>query len=97
MQAKVMRTMLALFAEIERDLISARTREGLLAAKSKGKVLGRPKGSGKSKLDQYQPEIIALIKDGAMKTFIAKRYGISPVGLHNWLKKHGLDTIEPQP
>ena len=41
-----------LFAEVERDLISERTKEGLDATKAKGRVLGRPKGSlGNSKLD----------------------------------------------
>jgi DNA invertase Pin-like site-specific DNA recombinase len=41
--SKVMRTMLALFAEIERYLISARTKEGLAAARAKGSLLWRPK------------------------------------------------------
>jgi len=51
-QSKVMVTMFGLFAEIERDLISERTREGLVAAREKGRVLGRPKGShGPSKLE----------------------------------------------
>lgn len=44
-QSKVMVTMFGLFAEIERDLISERTCEGLAAAGAKGRVLGRPKGS----------------------------------------------------
>jgi DNA invertase Pin-like site-specific DNA recombinase len=96
-QSKVMRTMLGLFAEIERDLISARTKEGLAARRASGKPLGRPKGTGKSKLDQYQPEIVTLIKDGVPKSFIARRYKISAVALHNWLKKHGLYNIKPQP
>ncbi|HKM39208.1 MAG TPA: recombinase family protein, partial [bacterium] len=64
-QSKVMRTMLGLFAEIERDLISARTKEGLAAAKASGKRLGRPKGPGKSKLDKFKPEIVALLKNGS--------------------------------
>ena len=45
MQSKVMRTMLGLFAEIERDLISARTKEGLVARKAQGVKLGRPNES----------------------------------------------------
>jgi DNA invertase Pin-like site-specific DNA recombinase len=90
MQSKVMRTMLGLFAEIERDLISARTKEGLAAAKASGKRLGRPKGPGKSKLDGFRPEIEALLKNGSRKNFVAKRYGVTPATLSNWLKKHGL-------
>ena len=93
MPSKVMRTMLGLFAEIERDLISYRTKEGLHAARSKGKILGRPKGPGKSRLDPFKPEIIALLKNGAKKNFIAKRYGITPPNLLNWLKRHNLDDI----
>ena len=42
-QAKVMTTLFALFAEVERALISERTREGL--ARASGRKLGRPKGS----------------------------------------------------
>ena len=48
----------ALFAEVERDLISERTREGLARARSSGRKLGRPKGSlGVSRLDGKQDEI----------------------------------------
>jgi DNA invertase Pin-like site-specific DNA recombinase len=97
MPSKVMRTMLGLFAEIERDLISYRTKEGLHAARSKGKILGRPKGPGKSRLDPFKPEIIALLKNGAKKNFIAKRYGITPPNLLNWLKRHNLDDIRAIP
>jgi len=43
MQSKVMVTMFGLFAELERDLISKRTKEGLDVARAKGKRLGRPK------------------------------------------------------
>lgn len=93
MQSKVMRTMLGLFAEIERDLISARTKEGLASAKEKGRILGRPKGSGKSKLDQFKPEIIALLKNGSKKVFIAKRYGVTPATVTNWVKRNDLDSL----
>jgi len=58
MQTKVMIAMFGLFAEIERDLISERTKQGLAVAKAKGKLLGRPKGSlEKSKLDGREEEI----------------------------------------
>lgn len=89
-QTKTMITMFGLFAEIERDLISERTKQGLLAAKKKGKLLGRPKGSGKSKLDQFKPEIEALLKNGSSKTFIAKKYKTSLPNLYKWMKKQGI-------
>jgi DNA invertase Pin-like site-specific DNA recombinase len=42
-QGRAMANMLATFAELERDLISQRTREGLAAAKAAGKRIGRPR------------------------------------------------------
>jgi DNA invertase Pin-like site-specific DNA recombinase len=52
MQTKVMVALFGLFAEVERDLIPERTREGLIAARAKGKLLSRPRGSlDRSKLD----------------------------------------------
>ena len=80
--------MFGLFAEIERDLISERTKQGLLAAKKKGVKLGRPKGYGKSKLDEFKIEIEALLKNGSSKSFIARRYKTSLPNLYKWLQKH---------
>ncbi len=90
-ESKVFLTMMALFSEIERDLISARTKEGLKARRAAGVQLGRPKGPGKSKLDQYRPEIESLLKNGATLSFVAKRYKTIPSNLVNWLKKNGID------
>ena len=55
---KVMATTLfALFAEVERDLISERTREGLARSRASGRKLGRPKRSpGVSRLDGKEDE-----------------------------------------
>jgi len=97
MQSKVLRTLLTLFAEIEHDLIVARTKEGLAAARAKGRVGGRPKGIGKSRLDKYREKIIALIRNGSQRQFIAKRYGVTPAALLHWLKNHKLDNLKPEP
>ena len=91
MESKIVLTMLAMIAEIERDLISERTKEGLRARKAAGVVLGRPKGPGKSKLDKHRDEIVALVKNGSTKTFIAKRYVTSLPNLINWLKRDQLN------
>lgn len=80
----------AMAAEIERDLISSRTREALRAKKVAGVPLGRPRGPGKSKLDPYRVEIEALLANGSTQKFIAGRYGTSEANLSNWMKKHGL-------
>ena len=95
-QSKVMRTMLGLFAEIEHDLIVARTTEGLAAAKAKGARLGRPKGPGKSKLDPHREEIIALLKTGSRKNYIAKKFGCTEANLLHWLKQRGLDDVKEE-
>ncbi len=70
--------------------ISERTKQGLALAKEKGKLLGRPKGSGKSRLDRFKPEINALLKNGSSKTFVAKRYETSLTNLYKWMKKNGI-------
>ena len=78
MQNKVTVALFGLFAEIERDLISERTKQGLLAARAKGKLLGRPKGTiGKSKLDGREEEIKKLIKLKVSQTSIAKIMEVS--------------------
>jgi DNA invertase Pin-like site-specific DNA recombinase len=91
-QSKLIAMCFAMAAEIERDLISKRTKEALLARKVAGKTLGRPKGVGKSKLDAYRIEIEALLRNGSTQKFIAKRYGTTEANLHHWIKQHRLLT-----
>lgn len=86
MKTKVMITMFSLFAEIERDLISERTKEGLARARAEGKLLGRPKGSrGASKLDGKEAEIREYLKKGVNKANIAKIYGVSWPTIHHFI------------
>lgn len=88
MESKIVLQVLAMVSEIERDLISARTKEGLKARKEAGVKLGRPKGPGKSKLDIHREDIIEDLQRGVTKTRIAKRYGTTPENLQNWIQKH---------
>ena len=94
MQSKIVAMMFGMSAEIERDLISERTKEALRVRKEAGMKLGRPKGSGKSKLDPFREEIIALLKTGSRQNYIAKKYQITPPALNQWLKKHKI-KIQP--
>ncbi len=87
-QSKIIAMAFSMAAEIERELISQRTKEALRYKKAQGIKLGRPKGPGKSKLDAYRPEIEGLLANGATQRFIAKRYRTTESNLHNWMKKH---------
>lgn len=89
-QSKIVAMAFSMAAEIERDLISQRTKEALAARKKAGVILGRPRGIGKSKLDPYRPEIEALLANGSKQTFIAHRYKTTPANLNRWLKGHGI-------
>lgn len=91
-QSKILALAFSMAAEIERDLISQRTKEALRFKKEQGIALGRPKGPGKSKLDAFRPEIEGLLANGSTQKFIARRYHTTEANLHNWLKKHGLKT-----
>ena len=89
-QSKIMAMVFSMATEVERGLISARTKEALRARRASGLPVGRPKGPGKSKLDKHRPEIEALLANGSTQKFIAKRYNSSPANLANWLKKRGI-------
>jgi len=79
-------TIFALVAQIERDLISMRTIEALQSKKAQGVKLGRPKGKGKSKLDENKDEILKLVELKVPKTIIARQYNTSTANLHRFLK-----------
>ncbi len=90
-ESKVMMMMHSIVAEIERDLMSRRTHEGLRAAREKGHFGGRPKGPGRSKLDPFKDKIIHSLKDGVRKDIIAKRCGATPATLFHFLRKHKIN------
>ena len=70
-----MLTLVGLFAEIERHLISERTRAGLEA--TRGRVGGRPKGVlRKYRLDGRKEETRLLLAKKISRTSIAKILGI---------------------
>lgn len=89
-QSKIMALVFSMASEIERDLISQRTKEALRFKKEQGMKLGRPTGPGKSKLDIFRPEIEGLLANGSTQKFIASRYNTTEANLHNWLKKRNL-------
>ena len=86
--------MLAAVAEFERDMISMRTKEGLRAARAKGRIGGRPRGPGKSKLDPFREEIIGLLKIGVSKSKISARYDTWIGNLNNWMYMNKITVKE---
>lgn len=91
LQTKVMITLFGLFAEIERDLIAERTKEGLAAARAQGRLPGRPKGVlGTSKLSGREAEIQSLLAKTVSKASIAKILGISRSTLHHFIQSRHL-------
>ena len=89
-QSKILAMAFSIAAEIERDLISQRTKEALKARKAAGVILGRPKGPGKSKLDQHQAQIREWLSLGVSKKRIAANVGCSVANLHVYLKRRGI-------
>ena len=88
--SKVIVTIFSLLAELERDLVSERTKIALARAKASGKKLGRPKRPGKSKLDERKKEIQHLLSKKVSKANIAKILGVSWSTLDNFIKKKWL-------
>ncbi|WP_290378351.1 master DNA invertase Mpi family serine-type recombinase [Muribaculum intestinale] len=75
-QSKVLAFAFGLSAEIERNLISQRTKEALARKKAEGVILGRPKGAKTAKdkhpLHEKEALIRGLLKEGVSQRTIAK-------------------------
>lgn len=93
-QSKVLAFAFGLSAEIERNLISQRTKEALARIKANGKHLGRPHGfnSMKRKLDGKSKLLINLLEKNVPKSQIAKILGINRSLIYTFLKVHNLQA-----
>lgn len=90
---KMLITILSMFSEFERDIISQRTKESLQSLKDKGIKLGKPKGTiQNSKYDTDKERIIELLGYGVPYKKIVDlhlNYG-SVSTLHDYVKKRKL-------
>ena len=87
--SKVLAFAFGLSAEIERQLISERTKMSLDKLKSQGKHLGRPLGakSKSLKLSKNTKKVKDLMAKGLPKAQIARLLGVDKLTLYRFLKK----------
>ena len=93
MSAKIITTIFSLLAELERDLISLRTKEALAAKRANGVTLGKPRGTvQESKFDQQREQIEELLRLGVSVRRIAyKHLGLkSHNALNTYIQKRHL-------
>lgn len=92
MNSKIITALFSLFAELERDLISLRTKEALASKKSQGVQLGKPKGTiQKSKFDKDLNKIKELLLLGLSIRKIANYLGYSNhIGLNSYINKRNI-------
>jgi DNA invertase Pin-like site-specific DNA recombinase len=95
-QGRLVFNIFASLAEFERDLIRERTQSGLKAARTRGRVGGRPKGLSK----QARATAMAaetLYREGALSIQeICEQLGISKPTLYAYLKHRGVELVSAQ-
>ena len=90
--------LLGFVAQIERELLQARTKEGLAARKLSGKKLGRPVGAkGKSsKCERQLERIVKLMDAGASKVQIAKKCGVCYTTIIDFIKTLNMEEARTE-
>lgn len=88
--SKVLAFAFGLSAEIERNLISQRTKEALARRRSEGVILGRPIGSKSAtlKLTGNEHIIRELLKDNVSKSEIGRKFNVHRTTVTNFMKNY---------
>ncbi len=91
-QSKCLAFAFGLSAEIERDLISQRTKEAMARRKATGQIVGRIKGSKnkKHKLDGTDKKIIAALDSGITKIALSRSLKVSVPTLNKYIFDNNL-------
>jgi DNA invertase Pin-like site-specific DNA recombinase len=94
LQSKIYATIFGLAAEIERDFIVQRTREGLARVRAEGVILGRPPGESKTlALDAHAKKIDHYLELKLNKRAMAKLLDVSPNTLYQWLRRRRPEVL----
>lgn len=95
--SKVLAFAFGLSSEIERNLISQRSKEGVERARKEGKHIGRPKGMTYRKLEKYTNYIKELLAEGKNKCEISEKCNCNWSTLNRFMKEKCLQTIKTKP
>jgi DNA invertase Pin-like site-specific DNA recombinase len=87
LQSKVLAFAFTISGEIERQMISERTRQSLKRLRDEGKHLGRPQGFSYHKLKKKHQKIVNMLEQGVSKSEIARTVGCSWQTLHRYIKE----------
>ncbi len=97
-QSKVLAFAFGLSAEIERNLISSRTKEALARKKSEGVVMGRPKGRKSNcenlKLGRYHDKIMKQYAKGVPIAQIARHFHVSRSTIYRYMERLAMEETE---
>ena len=85
-QSKVLAFAFGLSAEIERQLISQRTKESLARVKAEGRKLGRPSGFKYSHLNGEENKLNHLMESGVTKAEMARIYDVHWSTINRFIK-----------
>jgi DNA invertase Pin-like site-specific DNA recombinase len=87
LQSKVLAFAFTISGEIERQMISERTKQSLKRLRDEGKHLGRPYGFSYKKLKKKHKKIIELLSKGVSKSEIARLMNCTWQTLHRYIKE----------
>ena len=87
-QSKVLAFAFSLASEIERQLISERTKISLQRLKDEGRHLGRPYGTSYQKLQKQHDRLMNLLDKGLTKAEIARSLGCSRLTVHRYMQRN---------
>lgn len=95
-QSKVLVTVMGLAAEIERDLLRQRTKEGIKRARENGKTIGHIRGqkNTNTKLSGKKEKIENWIKSGVTITSMARRLKVHPITVSRYIKNESIGKID---